>query len=531
MELGSIRDAFDRVAKKQKLSYSKTQEVIDLVGQEIAQALAKLQGVNDPANTDNCQSIVTELNGKLKEAAPLIQLEGSQKELNVGLSKYAKLLEKYFNPDISKAYRNVDFDTHTINQIIACHFYRQGLFDLGDCFMNEAKESLVALKSPYMEMYQILEAMKSRNLEPAIEWAATHRDHLVQSGSILELKLHRLQFVEILQKGERDNALQYAKTNLSRFATGHMAEFQKLMGGLLWAGKLECSPYPNILSPTHWENLAEELTQQFCNLLGQSYESPLNVVIEAGVQGLPTLLKLANVMAAKKQEWLAMKQLPVPLDLGREFQFHSIFVCPVSRDQGSEENPPMLMPCGHVLCKQSIVKLSKSSTRTFKCPYCPLEATVAQCIEFEFKKMPIGGAALDLVGVPLPDETLSVAKQSHAVLLGASGGYKWDSNEKHLKLETGLLQLRAGLGVFVNLRRATVLPQLVDSSTLKKEVAEGVDLMVVRELTGGCHSASQLILNDYLKSIDHISRIAFETAQKRCGKLCSVDKVNVLEVP
>ncbi|KAF5206462.1 E3 ubiquitin-protein transferase rmnd5a [Thalictrum thalictroides] len=384
MELGSIRDAFDRVAKKQKLCSSKTQEVIDQVGQEIEQALAKLQALHDPSSLHDLKTILTELNGKLKEVGPINQIEGSQKELNVGLSKYAKLLEKFFNPDISKAYRNVDFDTQTINQIIACHFYRQGLFDLGDCFMNEAMEPEVTLKSPFMEMYQILEAMRSRNLEPALKWAANNRDHLVQNGSILELKLHRLQFVEILQNGSRGDALHYARTYLSPFASVHMAEIQKLMACLLWAGRLDSSPYAEFLSPTHWEKLAEELTQQFCSVLGQSYDSPLAVVIEAGFQGLPTLLKLANVMAAKKQEWLAMKQLPVPLDLGRDFQFHSIFVCPVSRDQGSEENPPMLMPCGHVLCKLSIVKLSKSSTRTFKCPYCPTEATVALCRQLHF---------------------------------------------------------------------------------------------------------------------------------------------------
>ncbi|KAK6912271.1 Isopropylmalate dehydrogenase-like domain, partial [Dillenia turbinata] len=108
-------------------------------------------------------------------------------------------------------------------------------------------------------------------------------------------------------------------------------------------------------------------------------------------------------------------------------------------------------------------------------------------IQFEFKEMPIGGAALDLTGVPLPEETLLTAKQSDAVLLGAIGGYKWDNNEKHLKPETGLLHLREGLKVFANLRPASVLPQLVDASTLKKEVAEGVDLMVVRELTGGIY--------------------------------------------
>ncbi|CAI9113930.1 OLC1v1014635C1 [Oldenlandia corymbosa var. corymbosa] len=164
-------------------------------------------------------------------------------------------------------------------------------------------------------------------------------------------------------------------------------------------------------------------------------------------------------------------------------------------------------------------------------------------IEFGFKEMPMGGAALDLTGVPLPEETLSTAQQSDAVLLGAIGGYKWDNNEKHLKPETGLLQLRKGLKVFANLRPATVLPQLVDASTLKKEVAEGVDLMVVRELTGGIYfgqprgfstneDGEEVGFNTEVYAgyeIDRIARIAFETARKRRGKLCSVDKANVLE--
>ncbi|WCJ40440.1 isopropylmalate dehydrogenase 3 [Euphorbia peplus] len=164
-------------------------------------------------------------------------------------------------------------------------------------------------------------------------------------------------------------------------------------------------------------------------------------------------------------------------------------------------------------------------------------------IEFSFQEMPMGGSALDLVGVPLPEETLSTAKQSDGILLGAIGGYKWDNNEKHLKPETGLLQLREGLEVFANLRPATVLPQLVDASTLKREVAEGVDVMVVRELTGGIYfgkprgfghneAGEEIGFNTEVYAgyeIDRIARVAFETARKRSGKLCSVDKANVLE--
>lgn len=164
-------------------------------------------------------------------------------------------------------------------------------------------------------------------------------------------------------------------------------------------------------------------------------------------------------------------------------------------------------------------------------------------IKYDFREMLLGGAALDATGVPLPDETLSVAKQSDAVLLGAIGGYKWDNNEKHLKPETGLLQIRAGLKVFANLRPATVFPQLVDASTLKREIAEGVDLMVVRELTGGIYfgkprgfgtneNGEETGFNTEVYAaheIDRIAHVAFKIAQKRHGKLCSVDKANVLE--
>ncbi|CAK8560227.1 unnamed protein product [Lathyrus sativus] len=131
-------------------------------------------------------------------------------------AKYGKQFEKYFNPDISKAYRNIDMDTRTINQIIANHFYRQGLFDVGDHFLSAVGEPEPAaiMKSPFLEMYQILQAMQNQNLEPALNWAVTNSDKLAQSGSDIVLKLHSMQFVKILQNGgSRDEALHYARTH------------------------------------------------------------------------------------------------------------------------------------------------------------------------------------------------------------------------------------------------------------------------------------------------------------------------------
>jgi len=165
-------------------------------------------------------------------------------------------------------------------------------------------------------------------------------------------------------------------------------------------------------------------------------------------------------------------------------------------------------------------------------------------IGFEFTEALMGGAAIDATGEPLPAQTLEICRKSDAVLLAAIGGYKWDNLPRHLRPETGLLGLRAGLGLFANLRPAAILPQLIDASSLKREVVEGVDIMVVRELTGGIYfgqpkgvftteTGEKRGVNTmaYTESeIDRIGRVAFETAQKRGKRLCSVDKANVLEV-
>ncbi|CAA7026927.1 unnamed protein product [Microthlaspi erraticum] len=164
-------------------------------------------------------------------------------------------------------------------------------------------------------------------------------------------------------------------------------------------------------------------------------------------------------------------------------------------------------------------------------------------LEFTFEELPIGGVALDLVGVPLPEETLRRAKQSDAVLLGAVGWPQWDDQPKHLKPITGLLQLRAGLEVFSNLRPIRVFPQLIGSTCLRTETVQGVDLMIIRELTGGIYNAQPrgfttnekgeevgFSTESYSSSeVDHIARVAFEIAKQRRGKLCSVDKAAILE--
>lgn len=154
-----------------------------------------------------------------------------------------------------------------------------------------------------------------------------------------------------------------------------------------------------------------------------------------------------------------------------------------------------------------------------------------------------GGTAYDLHGSPLPEETLALARRSDAILLGAVGGPKWESVSRNLRPERGLLGIRSELNLFSNLRPATLFPELADASTLKSEVVSGLDIMIVRELTGGIYFGQPRGIDEidgqrrgfntmvYTESeIRRIAHSAFRIAMQRGKRLCSVDKANVLEV-
>jgi len=167
----------------------------------------------------------------------------------------------------------------------------------------------------------------------------------------------------------------------------------------------------------------------------------------------------------------------------------------------------------------------------------------ALSLNAEMTEAPIGGAGYEAAGDPLPDATLKLAKESDAVLLGAVGDWKYDKLERHLRPERGLLRIRKELNLFANLRPALLYPELAGASTLKPEVVSGLDIMIVRELTGDIYfgqprgistleSGEREGVNTmrYNESeIKRIGRVAFDIAMKRNKKVCSVDKANVLE--
>ncbi|MEM1399443.1 MAG: 3-isopropylmalate dehydrogenase [Pseudomonadota bacterium] len=166
-----------------------------------------------------------------------------------------------------------------------------------------------------------------------------------------------------------------------------------------------------------------------------------------------------------------------------------------------------------------------------------------RAVAFDTEEGKVGGISIDADGVPITDATMARAEAADAVLLGAVGGPKWDNVEFEIRPEAGLLRLRKDLGLFANLRPATVFPALADASSLKREIVEGLDILIVRELTGGVYFGEPRGIFDlpngekqgvntqaYTTSeIRRVGAVAFDLARKRSNRVCSVEKSNVME--
>lgn len=281
-----------------------------------------------------------------------------------------------------------------VNRAIAMHLLREGQFDVASTFLDEIAQRPRAappnsstsgsqtsepefdseqMKGQFATMYDILQNLREKhNLQPAIAWARHNRADLEKRGSNLEFELCRLQFVHLFESDPLD-ALGYAREEFGDFAGRYMPEIQELVGAIPFHSNMEDSPYANIfLNPSASEEVASSFVREFCSLLGLSADSPLHIATTAGAIALPTLQKLQNIIKEKRTEWTTQNELPVEIPLPPAYQFHSIFVCPVSKEQTTDQNPPMMMPCGHVIAQQSLARISRGAK--FKCPYCPSES-------------------------------------------------------------------------------------------------------------------------------------------------------------
>lgn len=203
------------------------------------------------------------------------------------------------------------------------------------------------------------------------------------SARSLEFSLHSLVYLDMLGGGNRKEALSYARDTLAPFIDFYLEEVQALMACLVYAPKLDASPYRKLVAKSRRMEIERMLTREYCRVAGLPMESPLLSVIRCGAAALPLLVKAARV----SPNWRDVEgddALPVEVEITRDCIHHSVFTCPVSKEEASEGNGPMILPCGHVLSRQSIARLPRANNPRFKCPYCPSEQMPSQCTFVNF---------------------------------------------------------------------------------------------------------------------------------------------------
>lgn len=368
-------DEAGKVVKKQRLCAAKVGDAM----QQLLDAATAARGAV-ASGTTTAQAAIGQLQAQVEQLGLVRDMNSSTKDLHSAINKLSKALDKAVDmqQDICRGMRDWQFDQQLLNKVIAEHLYREGRFELADQFVAEAAlPGGPELKATYVALHTVLQEIKRQKLAPALEWAQQHRAALSQDGSPsgFEFRLHEAAFLTTLSTAGQGAALAYARQHFGAFKGRHLQDIQRLMGCLLFADRpAEETPYADLLSPARWAELAQEFARQACSLMGRAYDSPLAVTLAAGAVALPPLLKLLGVMEKGGQDLRSCGQLPLEIELGAEFVFHSIFACPVGRDQSTPDNPPKLLPCNHVLCEQSIAKIARSRSRVLKCPYCPMEA-------------------------------------------------------------------------------------------------------------------------------------------------------------
>ncbi|XP_047713015.1 E3 ubiquitin-protein transferase RMND5B isoform X1 [Prionailurus viverrinus] len=267
-----------------------------------------------------------------------------------------------------------------LQMAIVEHLYQQGMLSVAEELCQESTLNVdLDFKQPFLELNRILEALHEQDLGPALEWAISHRQRLLELNSSLEFKLHRLHFIRLLASGPEKQleALSYAR-HFQPFARLHQREIQVMMGSLVYLRLgLEKSPYCHLLDNSHWAEICETFTRDACSLLGLSVESPLSVSFASGCVALPVLMNIKAVIEQRQCTgvWSHKDELPIEIELGMKCWYHSVFACPILRQQTSDSNPPIKLICGHVISRDALNKLINGGK--LKCPYCPMEQNPA----------------------------------------------------------------------------------------------------------------------------------------------------------
>lgn len=445
--MDAIQKSLDQLAKrapalhanshsaKAALTSPSVHDSIDRLIADLETARASLHDRDAPPNP---AVLAAELSKSVQTTQSSIS--DRQKEFYAALSKAFKALDRKFPSQLDAVADPSLFTSpeaqHALETVLLHHLLRHGDWQGAQVFSEESTLPISAtVADTFTELHLILDAISRGDLRPAIRWAERERDFLIKRQSPLEFALHRSQFIRIATgsclhldhlagssgggaesdpDGETtppsniSTALEYGRRNLQPFLDRHLPEVQRMFTLLAFLPNFAiASSYgpdgsdsvpvehllptvPAVYRPlldaklVHAPFLEPLFRLEFSSRNRVSKEAPLATCVEVGAGGaLSQIIKVKTIMRERKNEWSQADELPIEIPLPPQLRFHSVFACPVSKEQATEDNPPMMLVCGHVFCRETITKMAKGGGR-FKCSYCPTESTLSQAVRVHF---------------------------------------------------------------------------------------------------------------------------------------------------
>lgn len=362
------------------------QDIIDQV-EDLRKEIAK-QPANTPLIPAQAMS-VTDLAASVKQA--VFQMSTEHRELHATVSRVGKSIDRHFIADYASVAPKAESFCNDVNrpimeQAIAQHLYRQGLEDVGDTFVAEANVTGVERTCTFALLQRCAAALAEGDPSAALHWVERRAHEL--HNSPLPFTLHRMQALKLAREQGVGAAIEYARRQFPAHAARHERALQAAVCALAW-----CTPgagpapsiYQHLLDPKALGAEAAELfIKEACALLRLAPLSPLAGGVLAGARVLPALhdirakMSHPHVIAAWSDD-----ELPFEVDLGEDGGgYHSVFACPILRQQASEQTPPMRLLCGHVISRDALNKLAMGAK--LKCPYCPMEQSPAEARQIYF---------------------------------------------------------------------------------------------------------------------------------------------------
>lgn len=359
---------------------------------------ATSSGTKIPSVAEGIESLVNLCSEGSLEA----QFTAGQTAYHHSLNRFQKAFEHDYPPSAPEMPLNhIQLSSSDITPLISSYLLRTGRIETAQQMCPSLTSQEV---EPYVQLRTLIASLRAREVDPILDWIATEPQH-VDSASLFDLsfKLRKLHFGNLIKSKSSNEALQYAKEHFMPFMGANREEMHKLLGALAFLPSIEEPIYRDLVGSTVLMKAEELLAQLFCRSKGLPSDAHLLTLVRASSHALPCLSKaiaLSSSIHVPNGHSHAMQMdglpttLPFEIPLPKDFIFHSLFCCPVSKEISSPNNPPQLLPCGHVLSKDIVTDLSKGrasyrsanaeAIHPFKCPYCPEKVQVAQVKTINF---------------------------------------------------------------------------------------------------------------------------------------------------